>query len=332
MADFDIAPIAIFAFNRPDHLGRTLEALSTNKLAEQSHVTFFCDGPRDSVKYPEDEAKCAAVREIALRSQGFASVKVVERVQNMGCANSVIDGLAQMFAKHDRLIVIEDDILTSPHTLAFLNDGLTRYVNVSEVFNISAWSLPPNLLSRPRNSAYDVFCLSRFICWGWASWSDRFKGLDWEVKNFSELQNDKQMQRAFCAGGDDLYPMLQSQMRGEIDSWYIRAEWWRFQQRQVSITPFYSYSTNIGFGSGTHTLTEETRLNNNICLALPLQQVRWITSYVTDKKLLYCYKCHFISLRQRIKIKMKDILKKVHLLDFCLKIKRCLMPGNVAKK
>ena len=43
-----LAPIAVFAFNRPDHLRRTLSALSKNIDAEASHLHLFVDGPRNS--------------------------------------------------------------------------------------------------------------------------------------------------------------------------------------------------------------------------------------------------------------------------------------------
>ena len=103
--------IAIFAFNRPGLLQRTLTALAASDLADKASVIFFCDGPR----HEKDEPGTRAVRELAKKAQGFAAVEVVERPQNMGCAASVIDGLTEMFRLHERLIVIEDDILTSPY-------------------------------------------------------------------------------------------------------------------------------------------------------------------------------------------------------------------------
>ena len=102
--------IAIFAFNRPDLLQRTLTALVANDLANKASVTFFCDGPRHEM----DEPGTQAVRELAKTVQGFATVEVVERPKNMGCAASIIDGLTEMFRLHKRLIVIEDDIVTFP--------------------------------------------------------------------------------------------------------------------------------------------------------------------------------------------------------------------------
>ena len=45
--------IAIFAFNRPDLLQRTLTALVANDLANKASVTFFCDGPRLCANWPK---------------------------------------------------------------------------------------------------------------------------------------------------------------------------------------------------------------------------------------------------------------------------------------
>lgn len=126
--------IAIFSFNRPKLLQRTIAALAANDLADTASLTIFCDGPR----HEQDEPDTDAVRKVAKEAYGFASVGVVERSHNMGCAASVIDGLAEMFRLHERLIVIEDDIVTSPHTLRFLSEGLARYADNAKVFNISA--------------------------------------------------------------------------------------------------------------------------------------------------------------------------------------------------
>ena len=70
------APIAIFAFNRPEHLQRTLDALAANSLADKSHVTIFCDGPRTD----EERAKTDAARAVAcaeIDKGRFASVNIV---------------------------------------------------------------------------------------------------------------------------------------------------------------------------------------------------------------------------------------------------------------
>ncbi len=48
MKTFSLAPVALFAYARPDHLRRTLDALSKNRLAEQTIVRMYCDGAKNS--------------------------------------------------------------------------------------------------------------------------------------------------------------------------------------------------------------------------------------------------------------------------------------------
>lgn len=282
------APIAVFAFNRPDLLQRTLDALAANILAAESHVTIFCDGPRTE----EERIKTDAVRAVAHAAQGFASVTVVEREQNMGCAASIIDGLTRMFAEHERLIVIEDDILTSPYTLKFLNDGLEFYEKYKTVFNISAWSPPAKIFPIPKSYPYDVYAVPRFNCWGWASWRDRFDKIDWNVSDYEEFRKSDVLRRAFNAGGDDMAAMLDDQMEGKINSWAIRADYARFKKNMVGINPVRSYARNIGMGSGTHTTTATTYWDSDISLAVA--NPCFMDDIYVDKRIheiyLSCYK------------------------------------------
>lgn len=257
------APIAVFAFNRPDLLARTLTALAANELAAASTLTIFCDGPR----HEKDEVGTRAVRALSRSVTGFARLEVVERPHNMGCAASIIDGLTEMFRRHERLVVIEDDIVTSPHTLRFLNEGLARYADNENIFNISAWT-PPNIARKlPSGYPYDVYAIPRFNCWGWASWNDRFLDIDWDVKDYETFKASPQRRKAFNAGGEDLSPMLDAQMEGKFDTWDIRADYARFTRKMLGINPVRSYTLNIGMGSGTHTTTPTTRWDSDISRA-----------------------------------------------------------------
>ena len=259
------APIAVFAFNRPDHLRQTLEALAANELAAASDLTIFCDGPR----HEKEKSLTDAARSVAAEARGFHSVEVIARERNLGCANSVIAGLEEMFSRHERLVVIEDDILCSPHTLRFLNAGLERYADEPVVFNIAAWSPPPRIVSVSGGYPYDAYFVPRFDGWGWASWRDRWEKVDWLMPDYAFFTESRCLQNAFNQGGEDMAPMLHAQMEGKIDAWDIRMDYARFKHGCVGLNPVRSYTTNIGMGSGTHTTTASTRLDNDLALALP---------------------------------------------------------------
>jgi hypothetical protein len=254
------APITIFAFNRPDHLRRTLTALGANDLAAESDVTIFCDGPRNG----QEKSLTDAVRDVAVTANGFASVNIVAREQNMGCANSVISGLEYMFTRHERLVVMEDDILCSPHTLRFLNAGLEKYADEPVVFNVAAWSPPPRLMPVSKGYPFDAYFVPRFNCWGWASWRDRWAKIDWSVSDYAVFAKNTCLQRAFNQGGNDLSAMLREQMAGRLNTWDIRMDYARFRHGCLGLNPVYSYTTNIGMGSGTHTTEYSARLDNDL--------------------------------------------------------------------
>lgn len=244
-----LAPIAVFAFNRPDHLAATLAALAMNDLAGSSPLTVYCDGPRG----PADVQACEEVRTLAHEARGFANVTVVVRETNLGCAASVIDGVSGIFKQAERVIVIEDDILTTPATLSYLNAALNRYAYAQTVFSISAWSPPAQLMKVPRSYRFNSYFIRRFHCWGWASWRDRWDLHDWSVPGYDTYRQNVSMRDSHSEGGGDLPAMLDAQIAGRIDSWAIRAEYTRFLAGQLTLYPRASYVRNIGMdGSGRH--------------------------------------------------------------------------------
>ena len=304
--------ITLFCFNRPDLFQRTLTALSRNLLADKTSLTIFCDGPR----HEKDEPGTRAVRELAKKAQGFASVEVVERPKNMGCAASIIDGLTEMFCLHEQLIVIEDDIVTSPYTLRFLSEGLAHYADNEQVFNIAAWT-PPHIARKIAvDYPYDVYAIPRLNCWGWASWRDRFQDIDWSVKDYQIFKNSPQLRKAFNAGGDDLSLMLDDQMQGKIDAWDIRADYARFKKNMLGINPVRSYALNIGMGSGTHTTTATTYWDSDISLAM--EHPRFMEDVSIDARILEtylaCYKGQKRSLPVRAINKLSRMLSGKNLI------------------
>ena len=299
------APIVIFAFNRPDLLSYTLKALASNDLAKNSWLTIFCDGPR----HDGDLTGTQAVRKVARSATGFAKLEVVERPQNMGCANSVIDGLTTMFRLYEQLIVIEDDIVTSPYTLRFLNEGLTRYAENPMVFNISAWSPPQIAKKLPASYKYDVYAIPRFNCWGWASWRDRFLDIDWAVTDYLAFKSSTELRKAFNVGGEDLSPMLDAQMEGRLDAWDIRADYSRFKKNMLGINPINSYALNIGIGSGTHTTKATTRWDSDISRAI--RSPHFIDNVHIDPHILRIYRNSYTHSKPKLPVRIINKISRI---------------------
>src|SRR5580692_4915206 len=106
----DRAPIALFVYNRADLARQTLDALARNAGAQQSDLIIFSDGPKGE----QDATQVAAVRSQIATVKGFHSVKLIEAPSNRGLAPSIIAGVTALTGECDHLIVMEDDLLTSP--------------------------------------------------------------------------------------------------------------------------------------------------------------------------------------------------------------------------
>ena len=247
------APVLVFAYNRPAHLQKTLDALRQCDGVSDAALYVYCDGPKVGAP-TETLANIKAVRVLA-RAQHFAKTTTVrEQPQNRGLANSVINGVAEVLACHGRVIVLEDDLEVSPCFLRYMNHALDFYENYPAVFSIGGHSLGRRALGIPRDYPHDVFASPRACSWGYATWRDRWARVDWrDETSWRACLSDPRLRAAFDYGGADLSMMLRQHMEGKIDSWLIRFMFAHFKHRAVSILPCDSLVRNIGCdGSGVH--------------------------------------------------------------------------------
>ncbi|MGD8305250.1 MAG: glycosyltransferase [Ignavibacteria bacterium] len=251
MIDQNLAPIVLFVYNRPWHLGQTIEALRNNKLAERSELFIFSDG----AKSEKDKADVNSVRNIIRNVNGFKTIVITERKENLGLAKSVISGATEVLSDKGKVIVLEDDIVCSNTFLNYMNDLLTFYQSHPDVFSISGYNFPIEI---PRDYTDDVYFALRPSSWGWGTWIDRWEKVDWNVSDYKEFIHNKEWVKAFAAGGNDLIRMLKKQMNGKIDSWAIRWAYAHIKNNAYCVYPITSRLKNIGADrSGVN--TEKTK-------------------------------------------------------------------------
>ncbi len=265
-----LAPIILFVYNRPEHTKKTVEALQKNKLSKESILFVFSDGP----KKQEDVSKVKEVREYIKTIKGFKKVIIKESKKNKGLANSIISGVTEVINKHGKVIVLEDDLITSPAFLEYMNFLLNRYEKEKKVFSVTGYNHPPKLMKIPKNYKYDVYFTPRSSSWSWGTWKDRWENVDWEIKDFEEFSKNKKRKQEFNQGGDDMYNMLKKQMQGELDSWAIRWSYHHFKNKSFGIHPVKSYVNNIGhdgkgMNCGMSKKFENNDLNNKEEVKLP---------------------------------------------------------------
>lgn len=127
-----LSPIVLFVYNRLDHTTRTVEALRNNFLAPDSDLYIFSDGPKNS----DAVASVEILRNYLTTISGFNNVYVRLRPNNLGVDENTIQGVTEVIDIHQKVIVLEDDLVTSPWFLQYMNGALDFYEAVEEVVSI----------------------------------------------------------------------------------------------------------------------------------------------------------------------------------------------------
>jgi len=239
-----LSPLVLFVYNRPEHTRQTVEALKNNYLAQASSLIIFSDAAKDE----DDKIKVNEVRRYLKTIGGFKNIKIKERDKNYGLAKSIISGVTEIVNNYGKIIVLEDDLITSPYFLKYMNDALDFYKDNQAVISISGYAYPVKV------KLPETYFLRGADCWGWATWK---RGWDLFETNGKKLLGEivnKKLSREFDY--DNAYPytkMLKDQIGGRVDSWAIRWHASAFVKNKLTLYPGKSLVKNIGFdSSGTH--------------------------------------------------------------------------------
>ena len=254
-----LAPIILFVYNRPDHTKNLVESLLNNNLAKRSDLFIYSDAPKNQ----SGSKKVAYVRQFIHTIQGFRSVQIIEQSKNKGLAASIKEGVSQIISQYGKVIVLEDDLIVSDDFLEYMNDALEFYKNDKKIWSIAGYGPP---LSCLKHYNKDVYLAPRASSWGWATWEDRWNKVDWDVKDFQNVKNNKKMRKKFELGGNDIYKMLELQILGKIDSWAVIWCFSQFMQNMYTVYPVKSKVFNAGFGDmhSTHTSGSGTKWAVNL--------------------------------------------------------------------
>jgi hypothetical protein len=243
----DLAPVVLFVYNRPGHTVKTLDALSRNYLAPESRLFIFADGPKANSSETE-RLKIQEVRAIIHKTSCCGSITIVESKQNKGLSVSILNGVTEIIEKYGRVIVLEDDMVTSPWFLNFMNEALGMYEREDKVVCISGYVHPV-----PEPLPFSFF-IRGSDCWGWATWKRAWDTFERDGKK--SLAGIKRAGLTKAFEYDGTYPymrMLREQISGKNDSWAIRWYASAFLAGQLMLYPGKSLLKNIGAdGSGTH--------------------------------------------------------------------------------
>ena len=241
-----LAPIVLFVYNRVDHARKTIEALKDNQLASESCLYIYSD----AAKSDDEKESVNSVRRYIDTIIGFKEIIIIKRDTNLGLANSIIDGVSAVVNKFGKVIVLEDDLITSPNFLKFMNDSLTLYEKDVMVYSITGYSHTNNL-----HNIQKSYFLKLTNSWSWATWADRWEKFKKDDKDLEEIVNSSVSEKRLFNFDDslDYINMARLQLNKKINSWAIYWYLSVFKQNGLTLYPQKKLVKNIGFdGTGTH--------------------------------------------------------------------------------
>jgi hypothetical protein len=232
--------------------------LAENIHASESNLFIYIDGPRTI----EDYEWVDKVQEVAESVQGFYSNTVVRRNENCGLSRNIIDGVTEVVKKYGKVIVLEDDIVSSPHFLQYMNEALERYINEEKVWHIGGWNYPIDNTGLPETFFWRVM-----NCWGWGTWWDRWECFDKDPDRLITTWNHADIKRFNIDGAHDFWSQVLGNHSGKIDTWAIFWYATIFENRGLCLNPTKSIIKNIGHdGSGVHCGKKAPELQDTIRL------------------------------------------------------------------
>lgn len=272
----ELAPVVIFAYNRPDHLRRTLDALSKNELAEDSILYIYCDGPKalaTSAEIIDNEIQrsarrvfsgspeeyneyCRSIKECLELAQSQTWPKelhVIARETNWGLAKSIVGAVTEIVNHYGRIISLEDDIVTSKGFLRFMNDALEMYKDDDKVMHVSAYMFP-HKKRLPQTFFYPV----PYPGGGWATWK---RAWDFFSDNTKELYDywSNRWNEFNINGGSFYQKQLEDNLHGRASTWFVKWHAVVLQRGGLTLYPGQSLTTNIGFDSTATNCTPTNR-------------------------------------------------------------------------
>ncbi len=294
-----LAPIVLFTYNRPWHTKQTIEALQKNKLAPESEFFVYSDGSDNE----NSRQKVQQVRDYLQTIQGFKKITLIFHDCNHGLAHNIINGVTQIVQKYNKIIVLEDDIVTSPGFLTFMNSALQFYADEKRVWHISGWNYPIDT-----TGLNDTYVWRNMNCWGWATWADRWQHYEKEPKKLLESFHKGDIHYFNLDGSVDFWAQVINNYKGSMHTWAIFWTATIYKHNGLCLNPARSFVCNIGFdGTGTHT---GIRTNYNTTCNTK-ENITFETEIAENKLALYRIKQFYLSQKGNNSLTFSKYLSKI---------------------
>lgn len=242
--------IAVIAYQRPTHLAETLRNLAHNYNIQSSPLYIFIDGPKDSSRQSIAYKNYLAVQSCAKKFSWQGKKYLLASKHNRGLQMGVRYAIDTVLSDHKSILIVEDDIVTSPYFYRFMSQALRKYRTANAVGAICAHCYPfPRKIFNP----LQPYFLRHFACWGWGTWRRTWEKIEWDTGMLVQKITNLKARRILDMGmGTAVSGLLAAQNNGYIDTWDVQVGVSLFLNKQMCLYPPQSLTTNIGWrGEGS---------------------------------------------------------------------------------
>lgn len=301
----ELAPVVLFVYNRPEHTEKVLEALSLNTLSRESTLYVYSDGPKSGdsdqiIKQIEE------VRMLVKSKDWCKHVHLINRKTNLGLAQNIVSGVTEVVGKYGRVIVLEDDIITSNGFLTYMNHSLSLYQHEEKVMHVSGYWFP---LEESKNLKQNFFYQVP-SCWGWGTWKRAWDNYIEDADLLYDNLKDSGKLEAFkISKYADFEEQLLMNITGEKKTWAIKWYASTFLKGGINLHPNHSFVNNIGHdGSGVNSRINDSFSWDQLSTVSQCEKVE----LQLDRKALRMMKKFYNSNNESM---LKRILRKAYYLS-----------------
>jgi len=236
-------PLVLIIYNRYKY---TFELINTLKKFKLKKIYIISDGPKKNQK---DIMSVKKTRDlVAEKFKKINCIKIYSK-KNLGLRKRIISGLNKVFDKEKQAIILEDDCIPTKEFFLFTKILLKKFKHNKKVASICG----SNHLSSWGKK--DVYYLQSkyFNSWGWATWSDRWKQINFNPKYLLNKNNDKKILNVLGSYRALLYwkYILKKLLHKKINSWAYTYNYYYFLKKKYHLIPTKNLIKNIGIGKNS---------------------------------------------------------------------------------
>lgn len=234
------APIIIFSYKRLNSLKKLIDSIKLNKKHNFHKIYIFSDNYKSNT----DKKEVNKVR-LYCKKIKFKNKKIIFRKKNYGLAKNIISGVSYVIKKHGKAIILEDDLIVGKHFLKFMNDSLENYKFEKKIWHITGWSHNINILNKSEN----IYFNRHMICWGWATWLDRWKYFKRNPNKIIKSWNRTKIREFDQYGVYNNWSQIIRNQKKKINTWAVFWNATIFENKGLCLNPTKSLVLNNGLDS-----------------------------------------------------------------------------------